>query len=238
MFDFIDKIIVVTGAAGNLGQAVVKGFLRSNGTVCGLDHRSGRLVQFKSSKEGAGSFYAFDEIDLTDKAKMLSLAERIRSEVGVVNILVNTVGGFSMGETVYGISDETWQRMMSLNVTSFLNAAAAFVPMMIENGGGKVIAIGAKAGLLGMANAGAYSAAKAALLRLTESMAGELKQKNIQVNSVVPGIIDTPENRKDMPNADFEKWVSPEQVTDAIMFLASSSADAISGAAVPVYGRL
>jgi NAD(P)-dependent dehydrogenase (short-subunit alcohol dehydrogenase family) len=101
-----------------------------------------------------------------------------------------------------------------------------------------VISIGAKAALLGMANAGAYSAAKAALLRLTESMAGELKQKNIQVNSVVPGIIDTPENRKDMPNADFDNWVSPEQVTDAILFLASSSADAISGTAIPVYGRL
>jgi NAD(P)-dependent dehydrogenase (short-subunit alcohol dehydrogenase family) len=238
MFDFEGKIIVVTGAAGNLGQAVVKGFLQSNGTVCGLDHRSGRLEQFKSLKEGAASFYAFDEVDLTDKTKMLSLAERIKSEVGVVNMLVNTVGVFSMGEPVYGISEETWQRMMRMNVTSLLNAAAAFVPTMIETGGGKVITIGAKAGLLGMANAGAYSAAKAALLRLTESMAGELKQKNIQVNSVVPGIIDTPQNRKDMPNADFEKWVSPEQVTDAILFLASSSADSISGAAIPVYGRL
>ncbi len=238
MFDFTGKIIVVTGAAGNLGQAVVKGFLQSNGTVCGLDHRSGRLEQFKSLNESAGSFYAFDEVNLTDKANMLSIAERIKSEVGVVNILVNTVGGFSMGEPVYSISEETWQRMMRMNVTSFLNAAAAFVPTMIESGGGKVISIGAKAALLGMANAGAYSAAKAALLRLTESMAGELKQKNIQVNSVVPGIIDTPENRKDMPNADFDNWVSPEQVTDAILFLASSSADAISGTAIPVYGRL
>ncbi|MDF1520042.1 MAG: SDR family NAD(P)-dependent oxidoreductase [Brevefilum sp.] len=238
MFDFEGKIIVVTGAAGNLGQAVVKGFLHSNGTVCGLDHRSGRMDQFKSSKEGVGSFYAFDEVDLTDKANMLSLAEQIKSEVGDVNVLVNTVGGFSMGEPVYGISEETWQRMINMNVMSFLNAAEAFVPTMIESGGGKVITIGAKAALLGMANAGAYSAAKAAVLRLTESMAGELKQKNIQVNSVVPGIIDTPQNRKDMPNADFEKWVSPEQVTDAILFLASSSADGISGAAIPVYGRL
>ena len=237
MFDFTDKIIVVTGAAGNLGQAVVKGFLQSNGTVCGLDHRSGRLDQFISSKRSAESFYAFDEVDLTDNSNILSLAERIKSEVGDVNVLVNTVGGFSMGEPVHSISEETWQRMMDINVTSLLNAAAAFVPTMIESGGGKVITIGAKDGLVGMVNAGAYSAAKAAVLRLTESMASELKQKNIQVNSVIPGIIDTPENRKDMPDADFKKWVSPEQVTDVIMFLASSSADAVSGAAIPVYGR-
>jgi len=139
MFDFTDKIIVVTGAAGNLGQAVVKGFLQSNGTVCGLDHRSGRLDQFKSSKRSAESFYAFDEVDLTDKSNILSLAERIKSEVGDVNILVNTVGGFNMGESVYGISESTWQRMMSMNVESLLNAAAAFVPTMIESDGGKVI---------------------------------------------------------------------------------------------------
>lgn len=238
MFDFTDKVIVVTGGAGNLGQAVVKGFLESNGTVCGLDHKIGRLHQFKTSKDSAGSFYAFDEVDVTDKANMLSLGEKIKFEVGVVNVLVNTVGGFSIGEPVYGISGAIWQRMMNLNVTSFLNAAAAFVPSMIESGEGKVISIGAKAALQGMANGGAYSAAKAALLRLTESMAGELKQHNIQVNSVVPGIVDTPENRNDMPNADFDKWVRPEEVTEAILFLASSSADGISGAALPVYGRL
>lgn len=237
MFDFKDQVIVVTGAAGNLGKAVVKGFLRSRGIVCGLDHRTGRMEEFKTSGNGGGSFYAFDAVDVTDKANMLSFAEKIQSKVGVVSILVNTVGGFSMGDPVHALSATTWQRMMNLNVLSFLNVTAAFVPGMIESEGGKVLSIGAKAGLQGMANAGAYSAAKAALLRLTESMAGELKPHNIQVNSIIPGIIDTPENRSNMPNADFGKWVRPEQVADAILFLASSAADGITGTALPVYGR-
>jgi len=237
MFDFKDQVIVVTGAAGNLGKAVVNGFLGRRGIVCGLDHRTGRMDEFKTSGNGGGLFYAFDAVDVTDNANMLSLAEKIQNKVGVVSIVVNTVGGFSMGDPVHALSAATWQRMMNLNVLSFLNVTAAFVPGMIEGGGGKVISIGAKAGLHGMASAGAYSAAKAALLRLTESMAGELKPNNIQVNSIIPGIIDTPENRSDMPNADFGKWVSPEQVTDAILFLSSSAADGITGTALPVYGR-
>lgn len=238
MFDFKDQVIVVTGAAGNLGKAVVKGFLSSRGIVCGLDHLTGRMDEFKTSGNGGGLFYAFNSVDVTDKASMLSFAEEIQRKVGVVSIVVNTVGGFSMGDPVHALSATTWQRMMDLNVLSFLNVTAALVPGMIESGGGKILSIGAKAGLQGMANAGAYSAAKAALLRLTESMAGELKPHNIQVNSIIPGIIDTPENRSDMPDSDFGKWVTPEQVTDAILFLASSAADGITGAALPVYGRL
>lgn len=237
MFDFKDQVIVVTGAAGNLGKAVVSEFLGSRGIVCGLDHRTSRMDEFKTSGSGGGLFYAFDGVDVTDHANMLSLARKIQDKVGIVRILVNTVGGFSMGDPVHALSATTWQRMMNLNVLSFLNLTAAFVPGMIGNGAGKVIAVGAKAGLQGMANAGAYSAAKAALIRLTESMAGELKPNNIQVNTIIPGTIDTPENRREMPNADFGKWVSPEQVADAILFLSSSAADGITGTALPVYGR-
>ena len=235
MFDFTDKVIVVTGAAGNLGGAVVDAFLAAGGTVCGLDHRQGRLAGMFS--EQGGNLHIYENTDLTDREALIALGERIQAEVGRVDVLVNTVGGFTMGERVEQISAETWGRMMNINVISLLNAAAAFVPGMLSAGKGKVVSVGSGAALKGGAKMGAYAAAKAAVLRLTESMAVELKEKNIQANCILPGTIDTPENRQSMPNADFDKWVTPEQVAQVILFLSSPDADAVSGAAVPIKGR-
>lgn len=235
MFDYTDKVIVVTGAAGNLGRAVVDAFLAAGGTVCGLDHRQGRLAEM--FPEHGGALHIYENADLTDRKALIALGGQIQAEVGRVDVLVNTVGGFTMGERVDQISIETWDRMMNINVRSFLNAAAAFVPGMLAAGGGKVVSVGAGAALEGGAKMGAYAAAKAAVLRLTESMAAELKASNIQANCILPGTIDTPENRQAMPNADFGKWVTPEQVADVILFLSSPDADAISGAAVPIDNR-
>jgi len=229
-------VVVVTGAAGNLGKAVAKNFLANNGTVCGIDHRKGRMDELKSSSSEGGEFYAFEKVDVTDKADMVALVEKIHDQIGTIDILINTVGGFSMGENVHDLSDEMWQRMMKLNVHSFLSTTSAIVPDMITKNRGKVIAIGSKSALQGGASTGAYAAAKGALLRLTESMAAELKNNNIQVNSVLPSTIDTPENRKAMPEADFSKWVTPEQLADVIVFLSSSASDRITGAVIPVLG--
>ena len=234
MFEFSDDVIVVTGAAGNLGQAVVLAFLEGGATVCAVDHRQGRLAGI--FPEANDRLHFFEGIDSADRAAMLAVGKKIQTEVGPVNVLVNTVGGFTMGERVDELSPETWQHMMNINVHSFLNASAAFVPGMITAGMGKVITVGAGAALKGSAKTGAYAAAKGAVLRLTESMAAELKASNIQVNCVLPGTIDTPQNRTAMPNANFDQWVKPEQIAQAIMFLSSSAADAITGAALPVSG--
>jgi len=234
MQKFTDKIIVVTGAAGNLGRAVATTFLEAGGLVCALDHRQGRLAGL--IPEAKGKLFIYEEIDITDRAAMQALAERIQVEVGTVEVLVNTVGGFTMGERVDQISAETWQHMLEINVLSLLNAAAAFVPEMMAEGRGKVVTVGSGASHKGSAKMGAYAAAKAAVLRLTESMAAELKSHNIQANCVLPGTIDTPQNREDMPGADYAKWVTPEQVAQAILFLSSSNADQITGAALPVFG--
>ena len=155
----------------------------------------------------------------------------------MVDVIVHTVGGFTYGEPVYDLSMETWQRMLDINVNGFLNLSKALVPDLVEKGQGKVITIGAKAALKGGAKTGAYSASKAALLRLTESMAAELAGVGVQVNCVLPGTIDTPNNRAEMPNADFSKWVSPAKIAETILFLASPESDAITGAAIPVYGQ-
>lgn len=236
MFDFENKVTVVTGAAGNLGNAVAKSFLSQGGVVCGIDHRKGRMNDLEKFSQERGRFIPFEELDVTDKGDMASLVEKIHNQVGSIDILVNTVGGFSTGEKVHELSDQMWNRMMKLNVYSFLSTTSAIVPDMIKKNHGKVVSIGAKSGLKGGASSGAYAAAKGALLRLMESMAAELKNNNIQVNAVLPSTIDTPENREDMPNADFSKWVTPEQVADVIVFLASPASDGITGAAVPVYG--
>ena len=235
MFDFTNHVIVVTGAAGNLGRAVVEAFLAAGGTVCGLDHRQGRLLDL--FPEHAGTLHIYENADLTNREALIALGEQIRAEVGQVDVLVNTVGGFTMGERVDQITAETWNKMMDINVRSLLNASATFVPRMLEAGGGKIVTVSAGAALKGGARMGAYAAAKAAVLRLTESMAGELKASNIQANCVLPGTIDTPENREAMPNADFDKWVKPDKIARVILFLSSPGAEAITGAAIPITGR-
>lgn len=234
MFDFTGQVIVVTGAAGNLGQAVAEGFLKAGGLVCGLDHRQGRLGDLFSQVQG--NFRAYEGIDLTDREAVLAVGEKIQQDVGQVDVLVCTVGGFTMSERVDQITAETWQKMMNINAISLLNSSAAFIPNMIAERHGKVVTIGSGASLKGSAKMGAYAAAKAAVLRLTESMSAELKSANIQVNCVLPGTIDSPQNRKAMPDADFSKWVTPEQVAQAILFLSSPEADAITGEALPVFG--
>jgi NAD(P)-dependent dehydrogenase (short-subunit alcohol dehydrogenase family) len=236
MFDLSENIVLVTGAAGNLGGAVVKLFLEAGATVCALDHRQGRLERLHNPSDSS-ELHLFENVDVTDRRMMEELSEKVKHQVGKVDVLVNTVGGFAYGEMVHEISPESWEKMMSLNVQSFLNVTRAFVPDMLNNGEGKVISVGSRASLKGGAMTGAYAAAKGALLRLTESMAGELMPYNIQVNCVLPGTIDTPENRGAMPKEDFEKWVSPEEIAQVILFLSSPQSNAISGAGIPVYGR-
>jgi NAD(P)-dependent dehydrogenase (short-subunit alcohol dehydrogenase family) len=236
MFDFSNKVIVVTGAAGNLGKGVVLEALKSNAIVCGLDYKTGRLGYVTQDALDRGAFLAIENINIKDKELMIKAAKQVMVTFGKVDIVVNTIGGFSAGERVDQISSKTWQAMFDLNVQSVLNSAAAFIPEMEKGKGGKFIAVGSRASLRGGAKMGAYAASKGALLRLIECMAEELKPSRIQVNCVLPGTIDTPENRQAMPNADTSSWVSPIKVAHAILFLASPLADAITGTALPVYG--
>lgn len=237
MSDFEKKIIVVTGASGNLGKAVVRGFLNKSGIVCGIYYHQPPEEELVEMSGSQGVFHSFTGVDLTDREGVKKLADQIRNDIGVVEAVINTVGGFMMGERVDQMKSETWNQMLSVNVNTMLNSAAAFVPMMVELQRGKFITIGSRSASTGGAKTGAYAAAKSAVLRLTESMAAELKSSGIQANCVLPGTIDTPENREAMPNADFAKWVTPEQIAEVILFLASSNADAITGAGIPVSGR-
>ena len=141
-----------------------------------------------------------------------------------------------MGQAVHETPEDTWELMLGLNAKSVINCARAVVPGMLAAGRGKIVNIAALAGLSGKANMGAYSASKSAVIRLTESMSAELRDRGINVNCILPSTIDTPQNRADMPKADPRRWVAPEALADVVLFLASDAARAIHGAAIPVNG--
>ena len=155
---------------------------------------------------------------------------------GRVDVLCHLAGGFRMGEAVHETNDDTWDFLLDINVRTMVNVARTVVPHMIERGGGKIVSVGAFAAGSGVARMGAYCASKAGVTRLTEAMSAELKEHGIRVNCVLPTIIDTPDNRSAMPDADPSRWVSTQALADVIGFLASDASRAIHGAAIPVAG--
>jgi NAD(P)-dependent dehydrogenase (short-subunit alcohol dehydrogenase family) len=141
-----------------------------------------------------------------------------------------------MGEVVHETTDSTWDFLFDINARTLVNIARAVVPHMIERGGGKIVTVGAFAAQKGVARMGAYCASKSGVIRLTEAMSAELREQNINVNCVLPTIIDTPDNRAAMPDADPDRWVSPQALAEVIAFLGSDTAHAVHGAALPVSG--
>jgi len=175
-------------------------------------------------------------LDLCDAAQVAAAVEQALARFGRIDVLCNLTGGFAMGDAVHATGDSTWDFLHDMNVLTLRNTSRAIVPHMLRQGGGKIVNVGANSAQRGLAHMGAYTAAKSEVLRLTEAMAAELRMKNINVNCVLPSILDTPQNRADMPDADPARWVSPHDLAQVIAFLASDAARAIHGAAVPVTG--
>lgn len=220
MSEFAGKSVVVTGAAGALGKAVALAFHEKGAHVTGID-----IVQVESDFRSL-------RVDLMNLDNVRSAV----TEIGPIDVVANIAGGFTMGDSVANTTDETWDFMMNLNSRTVLNVVRSVVPVMQSQGGGKIINVGARNGLRGVGNMAAYSASKSVVIRLTESLSDELKQDNINVNCILPSIIDTSRNREDMPKADFSTWVTPKAMAEVVLFLASSAADPIHGASIPVEG--
>ena len=220
MSSFEGVNVAVTGAAGALGLAVAHAFQQQGASVTGID-----VVE-------ADTDFPLHKADLINPEDTV----RVINEVGRIDVLANIAGGFDMGDTVADTSDETWDFLYNLNARTVLNTCRAVIPQMLERKNGKIINIGARNGLRGVGHMAAYSASKSVVIRLTESMADELKSSGVNVNCVLPSIIDTPRNRSDMPDADFASWVTPEAMAKVVLFLASHDADPIHGAALPVEG--
>jgi NAD(P)-dependent dehydrogenase (short-subunit alcohol dehydrogenase family) len=223
------KIVVVTGASGALGKVVVASALARGARVAAIDHAASAMKATPEQIELGG-------VDLTDATEAKKAIDAAASHFGKLDALINIAGGFAF-ETVVEGDPKTWQRMYALNVLTALNASRSAIPHLTASGAGRIVNVGAMGALQASAGMGAYAASKAGVHRLTEALAAEWKGK-ITVNAVLPSIIDTAANRASMPNADFAKWVRPEELAEVILFLTSDAASAVTGALLPVNGRV
>ncbi len=223
MGELSGKVVLITGANGVLGSAVAERARSLGAKLVLLD------LNIPANPQAEDRWVA---LDLTDEKAVHAAA----AEVGPIDVLFNVAGGFDMGPTVYELSQSSFDDLFKMNVTTFHNVTRAFVAGMVVRGSGSVVTIGALGAATGQANMGAYGASKSALLRLTESLSAEVKHKGVNVNCVLPSIIDTPTNRKDMPDDDHSTWVSAGDLANVICFLGSKSARAIHGASIPVTG--
>lgn len=233
MFDFTGKVALVTGAAGSLGQAVVAAFARAGAHLICADLAGDRLQAIY----GNAPDHVILAMDLTDEAAVQEGISRVAAQSGRIDILVNVAGGFRMGPALRDTPTETWDFMMDLNARSVFLATRAVLPHMLAQQFGRIVNVAARAAVQPKGRMAPYCASKAAVITFTESLAAEHKQDDINVNCILPGTIDTPQNRSDMSDADFATWVPPAALADVILFLASDAARAVNGAAIPVYGR-
>jgi NAD(P)-dependent dehydrogenase (short-subunit alcohol dehydrogenase family) len=227
------RVVLVTGAAGNLGHAVAELFSSKGERLVLVDLREEALARTFGAASPERLFVA---ANLLQQADVQGVVKNALERFGRVDVVCNIAGGFRMGEAVHETSDDNWEFLLGLNARTVLNMARAVVPHLLSRGSGKVVNVAAFAAQKGAARMGAYTASKAAVIRLTEAMSAELRAKGINVNCVMPTIIDTPENRKSMPDADPKSWVAPGDLAKVIAFLASDDARAIHGASIPVTG--
>lgn len=216
-----DKTVVITGAAGGLGREVCRVAREQGAEIVQVD------IAFPADAEGQTL-----SLDLTDAgavSKAIAALDRVDG-------LINVAGGFDMGPALYETSDESWNRMFAINVTTARNMISAVVPKMIARKSGAVVNVGAFGALTGTGNMAAYCASKSVVMNMTQSLSDEVKHQGINVNAVLPSIIDTPANRGAMPDANFDEWVSPEQLANVMCFLVSDASSGIHGALIPVRG--
>lgn len=231
-----NSIVLITGAAGNLGTAVVRAFAQTGARLALAELYQDRMEATVREVGVSAERVLTTVVDVTNAVSVAAWVEEVRARWGRADVLVNIAGGFKAGKPVHELDEADWDFMFNLNARSAFLTCRAVVPLMLEGGGGKIVNVSARAGLAGGKNSAAYGASKAAVLRLTESLSAELREKNINVNAVMPSIIDTPPNRAAMPNADPAKWVAPADLANVIVFLTSEQARAVHGAAIPVYG--
>jgi NAD(P)-dependent dehydrogenase (short-subunit alcohol dehydrogenase family) len=225
-----NRNVVVAGGLGSLGRAVAARLAAEGARVALVDR-----APTVEPPEGVG--LVIGEVDLGDLASCVNAYEKVAAALGGLDAVVNVAGGF-VWETIEGASLGSWDRMYYMNVRTAVASCRAALPHLLKNGVGRIVNVGALAAQKAAMGMGAYAASKSGVARLTESLAEELKDRGITVNAVLPSILDTPANRADMCDADASRWVSPEKLAGVIAFLLSDDASAISGACLPVRGRL
>ena len=222
---------IVTGAAGALGSATVTYLLAQGFQVVALE----RDVQSLQARFGdAHARLLALACDVTDEAACQSVCDQVVQRLGRVDALCNIAGGFSKGSGTAADAVAQYEQLMALNAGAVFRMMHCVIPAMLAQGRGSIVNIGAQSALAGQAQMAAYAASKSAVIRMTESFAAEFKPQGVRVNCILPGMIDTPRNRADMPDADFSRWTAPEKIAQVIGFLASDQSIAVTGASIAV----
>jgi NAD(P)-dependent dehydrogenase (short-subunit alcohol dehydrogenase family) len=225
-----DKVVLVTGANGGLGASVTQAFLDAGATVVGT---SRKIEQTEFSSPNFAALPA--DIASAHGAKLL--IEQVAGKFGRLDVLAHTVGGFAGGQSVAETDDKTFEQMFAMNLNATFYLLRAAIPELRKSAAGRIIAIGSRAALEPGPGVGAYSASKAAMVSLLRTVAAENHDAGMTANVILPGMIDTPANRKAMPNADFSKWVKPGTIASLMVWLAGVAGKDVNGAVIPVYGE-
>jgi NAD(P)-dependent dehydrogenase (short-subunit alcohol dehydrogenase family) len=232
--NFKDRVVIVAGAAGNLGVAAARAFLGAEASLALLDRTTERLGDLIPELANT-PWHAFSTaVDLLDARAVEQAVNGIQSRLGRIDVLVNAVGGYRGGNLFHETPDDAWEFLLDINLRTLRNTCRFVLPHMLSQGAGRIINVAARSALVAGKNNSAYSAVKSAVLRLTESLSAEYKEAGINVNCILPGTIDTPQNREAMPKADFSRWTPPEAIADVVLFLASDAAREVHAAAIPV----
>jgi len=222
----VARSVIVTGGFGVLGNAVAEAFSRQGDKVARIDFAP-------SARSALAGALDIGGVDLADGDSTRAALAKVVAAHGGIDVLVNVAGGFTW-ETLGDGSIDSWARMQAMNLMTAATITQLALPELTKAEAGRIVNIGAGAAIKAGMGMGAYAASKSGVHRLTEALAEELAGTGVTVNAVLPSIIDTPTNRADMPNEDFSKWVQPAAIADAILFLASPAARAITGALIPV----
>ena len=234
MYDFSNKVVLITGGTGALGKTLTQRFISSGATTIATYLKDENI----ETNKGQNAINAqFIKADVTQEEQVVRLISTIVERFGHIDILVNSVGGYLGGKSVTELKEHEWDLMMTLNLKSAFLISKHVIPVMKSSGlGGKIVHISSKTGLKAEGHDSAYAASKSGLIRLVESISQETKDLGINVNCILPSVIDTEANRRAMPNADFSVWVKTDDIANVVFFLCSQEAKVITGAAIPTYG--
>ena len=232
-----NRNVLITGGTGILGSAVTKAYLTQGGTVAVTYLFDNEVDRFKQHNPELSEKVNFLFANVTEETEVQQTVQSFITQFGHLDILVNIVGGFIGGIPTAELEEDRWDFMMDLNLKSVFLCCKTVIPYMTEQGYGKIVNVSARAGLKGEAGLSAYCVSKGGVRTLTESLAAEVMDSGINVNAIMPSIMDTPANRESMPDEDHSRWVAPVDVAKVICFLTSDDASIINGAAIPVYGR-
>jgi len=235
--NFTNRVVLITGGTGALGTLITHAFLKHGALVTTTYHGASSFAELQATLGEERARLTGMSTDVTKASAMQALVEQITGKFGRIDVLINLVGGFMGGTNVVDTTEADWDRMLTLNLKSTFLSCQAVLPYMLKQNYGRIVNTSSRGAVQPSAGAAAYAVSKAGVLTFTQNLAQEVRTHDVTANVVLPGLIDTPQNRQSIPNADYSKWVSPASLAHLVLFLASEEAGAINGAAVPIYGK-